>query len=80
LLFENQPAAPGCERWGPVHGAFQVAPNELEDAAEHVRRHRGVRASSSSATSPTPTSFDPDDDLVEFFGYVDASNATSRAE
>ena len=53
LLFENQPAAPGGERWGPVHYAFQVAPDELEDAAKHVRSH-GIEVFGPEASAPSP--------------------------
>jgi catechol 2,3-dioxygenase-like lactoylglutathione lyase family enzyme len=74
LLFENQPAAPGGERWGPVHYAFQVAPNELEDAADHVRSHSidvfGPHQFGDVADAYF--FYDPDDNLVEFFAYADA--------
>jgi catechol 2,3-dioxygenase-like lactoylglutathione lyase family enzyme len=78
LLFENQPAAPGGERWGPVHYAFQVAPDELGDAVEHVRSHGidvfGPHQFVGLAGDLADAYFfyDPDDNLVEFFAYVDA--------
>jgi catechol 2,3-dioxygenase-like lactoylglutathione lyase family enzyme len=74
LLFENQPAAPGGERWGPVHYAFQVAPDALEDAAEHVRSH-GIDVFGPHHFGDAADAYffyDPDDNLVEFFAYVDA--------
>jgi catechol 2,3-dioxygenase-like lactoylglutathione lyase family enzyme len=72
LLFENQPAAPGGERWGPVHYAFQVAPDELEDAADHVRSH-GIDVFGPHQLGDVADAFffyDPDDNLVEFFAYA----------
>ena len=73
LLFENQPAAPGGERWGPVHYAFQVAPDELEDAVKHVRSH-GIEVFGPHQFGDMADAYffyDPDDNLVEFFAYVD---------
>ena len=66
-LFENQPAAPGGERWGPVHYAFQVAPDELEEAAEHVRSH-GIEVWGPHQFDDAADAYffyDPDDNLVE---------------
>ena len=66
----------GGERWGPVHSPFQVAPNEPEDAAEHVRSH-GIEVFGPQQFGDVADAYF---NLVEFFAYAHASNATSRAE
>lgn len=74
LLFENQPAAPGGERWGPVHYAFRVAADELEEAVEHVRSN-SVEVFGPHQFGDVGRAYffyDPDDNLVEFYAYVDA--------
>jgi catechol 2,3-dioxygenase-like lactoylglutathione lyase family enzyme len=85
LLFERQAAAPGGERWGPVHYAFRVPPSKLEEAAEHVRS-RGVEVfgpvelemgwlpegdANLGENALAYYFYDPDDNLLEFYAYPD---------
>lgn len=42
LLFEDQSPHPQAQRWGPVHYALLVPPDELEAGADHIRGE-GVR-------------------------------------
>ena len=37
LLFEDQSPFPDGERWGPVHFAFEIPRDELDQALERVR-------------------------------------------
>jgi hypothetical protein len=72
----TSPAArQGCAV-GPFHSAFRVAPNEPEDAAEHVRSH-GIEVFGPQQFGDVAGAYFT---LVEFFAHAHASNATSRAE
>lgn len=83
LLFERQAAAPGGERWGPVHYALRVPRRKLEEAAEHLRS-KGVEVfgpvdpalgylpeSDLEETALAYYFYDPDNNLLEFYAYPD---------
>ena len=74
MLFEKQPAPPSGERWGPIHYAFEVPPDKLEQAAAHVRDH-GIEVFGPHQFDDVGRAYyfyDPDANLVEFYAYVDA--------
>jgi catechol 2,3-dioxygenase-like lactoylglutathione lyase family enzyme len=75
LLFEEHSPYPEGERFGRVHFAFDVAPEELEPALERVRA-AGVEVYGMSARSYY--FYDPDGNLLEFWspGRGDQNSAS----
>jgi len=70
LLFEGQSPHPDGERWGNVHYAFDVAPEDLERAVERVRS-AGVEVFGPVhfdwMNADAYYFYDPDGNLLEFW-------------